>query len=73
MLVGNKCDLESERQVTKDEAAALATKWGSSFMEASARQLVNVQEAFLDVARQIDAAGPDSVRFFLGIRYHPCI
>lgn len=62
MLVGNKCDLESERQVTKEDAAALASKWGScAFMETSARQLVNVEAVFLNVARQVDTLIPGSV------------
>ena len=36
VLTGNKCDLEDERQVTTQEAAALAKSWAVPFYEASA-------------------------------------
>ena len=35
VIVGNKCDLESERVVTNEEATALAKKWGCSNFETS--------------------------------------
>ena len=33
ILVGNKCDLEDQRVVSKADAQDLAGRWGSSFME----------------------------------------
>lgn len=35
VIVGNKCDLESQRVVKFDEATALAKKWGCSNFETS--------------------------------------
>ena len=54
ILVGNKCDLEDQRVVSKEDSQALATKWGSSMMECSAKTSTNVQELFLDLIRQIN-------------------
>jgi GTPase KRas len=51
VLVGNKCDLESERQVTTAEGKELAMQWGIPFLESSAKTRTNVDEAFADVVR----------------------
>ena len=59
ILVGNKSDLEVERQVAKQDGEAMAAKWNCAFMETSAKQTVNVETMFLDVARQIIASGGD--------------
>uniref|UniRef100_A0A8I5NU40 Ras-related protein Rap-2 n=1 Tax=Papio anubis TaxID=9555 RepID=A0A8I5NU40_PAPAN len=37
ILVGNKVDLESEREVSSNEGRALAEEWGCPFMETSAK------------------------------------
>jgi GTPase SAR1 family protein len=36
LLVGNKCDLESERQVPVEEAKEMARQWGVRYIETSA-------------------------------------
>ena len=54
ILVGNKCDLEEQRLVTKKESQELASKWKCSHMETSAKTSKNVQELFLDLIRQIN-------------------
>jgi Ras-related protein Rap-1A len=60
VLVGNKCDLENERNVSKSEGANLAIKWGNcTFMETSARQQINVDAVFFDLVRQINANAPE--------------
>lgn len=41
VLVGNKCDLESERQVQFSEGQELAKKWGCTFYETSAKTKMN--------------------------------
>ena len=41
VLVGNKCDLESERQVQFHEGQDLAKKWGCTFYETSAKTQMN--------------------------------
>jgi Ras-related protein Rap-1A len=59
VLVGNKCDLEDERVVGKDQGQALARQWGCTFMETSAKSKINVHEIFHDVVRQINKKTPD--------------
>ena len=45
VLVGNKCDLEDERVVSKDQGFQLAQQWGGvTFLETSARKKINVDE-----------------------------
>lgn len=44
ILVGNKCDLEDERVVGKDQGQGLAQQWSSSFLETSAKAKINVNE-----------------------------
>jgi small GTP-binding protein len=53
MLVGNKSDLESRREVSREEGEAFAAKNGLFFLETSAKTAVNVEAAFLETARKI--------------------
>jgi len=53
MLIGNKSDLELKRQITFEEGKKFATENGLIFMETSAKTASNVDEAFLETARQI--------------------
>lgn len=53
MLIGNKCDRVTEREVSTQEGQALARQLGCSFMEASAKTCVNVEKAFYDVVRDL--------------------
>jgi GTPase KRas protein len=53
VLVGNKCDLEKERQVSLDEAAQKAAEWGCPFMEVSAKEKVKNEDCFFEVVREI--------------------
>jgi GTPase SAR1 family protein len=46
ILVGTKCDLEAERQVTAAEANALAKQFKVKYLETSAKENTNVNEAF---------------------------
>jgi small GTP-binding protein len=60
VLVGNKCDLEDDRVVGKEQGSSLATKWGGvSFLETSARKKINVDEVFFDLVRQINRQMPE--------------
>uniref|UniRef100_A0A6B2LV01 Small monomeric GTPase n=1 Tax=Arcella intermedia TaxID=1963864 RepID=A0A6B2LV01_9EUKA len=56
MLVGNKCDLENEREVNKLEGQAVAKDWDCPFYETSALIGTNVQEAFYSLVREIRKA-----------------
>ncbi|KAL0089419.1 ras-like protein 1 [Phycomyces blakesleeanus] len=53
VLVANKCDLEGDRQVSTKEGQDLAKSFGSRFIETSAKQRINVDEAFFEVVRDI--------------------
>ncbi|XP_077292484.1 RAS oncogene family member Rab14 [Arctopsyche grandis] len=52
-LIGNKADLESQRDVTYEEAKQFADDNGLMFVEASAKTGQNVEEAFLETAEKI--------------------
>lgn len=52
-LIGNKSDLEAQRDVTREEAEQFAQENGLMFLETSARTGENVEEAFLETARII--------------------
>ncbi|KAF9339525.1 Ras GTPase, partial [Linnemannia elongata] len=49
ILVANKCDLEHERQVSTHEGRELAKQFGSRLIETSAKQRINVDEAFYNL------------------------
>eukprot|EP01126_Amoeba_proteus_P044000 TRINITY_DN4866_c0_g2_i4.p1 TRINITY_DN4866_c0_g2~~TRINITY_DN4866_c0_g2_i4.p1 ORF type:complete len:129 (-),score=31.71 TRINITY_DN4866_c0_g2_i4:106-492(-) len=53
VIAGNKCDLEDERQVTKQEASDLCKQFAVPFHETSALARINVEEVFYDLVREI--------------------
>ncbi|XP_060626986.1 ras-related protein Rab-39A [Anolis sagrei] len=53
ILVGHKCDLETERQVTREEAEELASDCGMRYIETSAKDAINVEESFMILTRDI--------------------
>lgn len=53
MLLGNKCELNEKRQVTKERGEQLAVEYGIKFFETSAKNSINVEEAFNTLARDI--------------------
>ena len=51
MLVGNKCDKQYEREVSREEGAALARSFGCQFLETSAKTAQNVEQLFMNLVR----------------------
>ncbi len=53
VLVGNKCDLDDERQVTHQEGAEWGKQFKCPFFETSAKTRLNVEEAFYQLVREV--------------------
>lgn len=52
MLIGNKVDLQENRKVTVSEAKKLAEKLKINFLETSAKDTINIEEAFQSLVRE---------------------
>ena len=52
VLVANKTDLSSTREVTREEGESLAKKWGCPFVEASAKIGHNIEQSFHTLLRE---------------------
>ncbi|KAA0724290.1 Ras-related protein [Triplophysa tibetana] len=55
MILGNKCDMNDRRQVSKERGEKLAIDHGIKFLETSAKSSVNVEESFFTLGRDIMA------------------
>ncbi|MCJ1486461.1 Ras GTPase [Schaereria dolodes] len=53
IIVGNKCDLDGEREVSRQEGESIARQYGCKFIETSAKSRINVDNAFYDIVREI--------------------
>jgi GTPase KRas protein len=53
MLVGNNSERVTEREVSAQEGYTLARELGCDFVEASAKNCINVEKAFYDVVRRL--------------------
>lgn len=56
ILVGNKADLEHQREVPPVEGAALAQEWGCPYLETSAKSTQNVNELFIEIVREMNSS-----------------
>ena len=75
MIVGNKCDLADGRQVDREQAESFAKSEDCLYLECSAREDVNVELIFQEIARLLPSGkdegpindyfrlqGPESIR-----------
>ncbi|KAJ7417826.1 Ras-related protein Rab-8 [Willisornis vidua] len=46
MILGNKCDMNEKRQVSKEKGEKLAIDYGIKFLETSAKSSINVEERY---------------------------
>lgn len=53
ILIGNKCDLESQRAVPTEDAKEFAQKEGLFFLETSALESTNVEASFTTILTEI--------------------
>ena len=53
ILIGNKCDLEGERKVSKEEGEKFALKYNAKFFECSAKNNINVNQAFESLINEV--------------------
>ncbi|XP_075702525.1 ras-related protein Rab-37 isoform X1 [Rhinoderma darwinii] len=65
MLLGNKCDVTTGRVVRTEDGESLAKEYGIPFMETSAKTGVNVELAFMAIARELKqrSSSPDERKF----------
>ena len=52
VMCGNKCDLQSQREVATQEGVAYANKIGWPFFETSAKLAINIKEAIHELIRR---------------------
>ena len=53
ILVGNKCDLENERMVQKEEGENIAKKLNTKFYETSNKDGINIEESSRELIRMV--------------------
>ncbi|XP_064595726.1 ras-related protein Rab-8A-like [Liolophura sinensis] len=58
MILGNKCDMDEKRKIARERGTRLAINYGVKFTETSAKNNVNIDEAFTmltkDIKRKLD-------------------
>lgn len=53
ILVGNKCDLDSQKMIDTSKGEKKAKELGVDFMETSAKNSTNVEECFMNISRKL--------------------
>ena len=53
VLIGNKCDLKSKREVNCETAEAMAINNGLKYFETSAKENINLDHVFYEISKDI--------------------
>mmetsp|Transcript_38796 Transcript_38796/g.122283 ORF Transcript_38796/g.122283 Transcript_38796/m.122283 type:complete len:123 (-) Transcript_38796:135-503(-) len=53
ILIGNKCDMLDKKVIETARGQALADEFGIKFFETSAKNNINVEKAFTEIARDV--------------------
>lgn len=53
ILVGNKVDLEDQREITIEQGQSMASECSCSFIESSAKTAINIEQIFQDIIKLI--------------------
>ena len=53
MILGNKCDMEDKRAISRERGEAIAHQHGIRFFETSAKANINVERAFYELTEAI--------------------
>ena len=62
ILVGNKCDLENERKVPKEEGESFANKLNVKFYETSNKDGINIEESSRELIKIVLSRMPDDIK-----------
>ena len=57
IVVGNHCDMETERIVSTEEGRALAEEFNAEFIESSAKSEINIDKIFHELIKKMNASG----------------
>lgn len=53
MILGNKCDMEDKRVISKERGETIAIENGIRFLETSAKTNINIERAFVELSESI--------------------
>ena len=69
MLLGNKCDMEDRRAISRERGEDIARQHGIRFLETSAKANINVERAFYELSEAILDKGPNKDKVFTELRF----
>jgi GTPase SAR1 family protein len=53
MILGNKCDMDDKRMITRERGETIAREHNIRFLETSAKANMNIDRAFVELAEAI--------------------